>query len=292
MITREVTTRYSEQQFGLIVKIAGNCFHLVAIEKTINIRNRGIIMSDSEIFKVSSYQSLGACDGPSLRTVIFLFGCPLRCEYCHNPETWTGNDYQEMEIQELSRKIIRNKPYFKDGGGVTVSGGEPLLHQKEIIHLFQRLKEEEIHCCIDTSACFEIQEELLDLTDLFLVDIKFLSGEEYHKHTGLDIFSSLLNFLERCKEAGKPIWIRHVLYPKLTDNEEYIRRLMDFTDNYPNIQRIDLLPFKSICTTKYETLGINFPMKDVSGTDPEQVKFLKDLVIKCGKGVNDEQSTF
>ncbi len=231
----------------------------------------------NEILKVSSYLSLGACDGPSLRTVLFLYGCPLRCQYCHNPETWTGEEYQEQSVGDLLQKIKRNKPYFKDGGGVTVSGGEPLLQQQNIIPLFRGLQEEGIHCCIDTSACVEIHEELLALTDLFLVDIKFLSGEEYQKYTGLDIFSSLLQLLERTQQAQKPIWIRHVLYPEVTDKEEYVERLLDFTKRYDNIQRVDLLPFKNICSSKYENLALEFPMKDSPLTSVAQVALLKSM---------------
>ncbi len=228
--------------------------------------------------RVSSFQSLGACDGPSLRSVIFLYGCPLRCDYCHNPETWTGNEFTEETVEYWANRIKRNKPYYKDGGGVTVSGGEPLLQQKQIVPFFQIMKEEDIHTCIDTSACVEISDELLELTDLLLVDVKFLSGEEYVKYTGLDIFDHLLHLLNATKEKNVPIWIRHVLYPEVTDNEEYIQRLMDFLKPYTNIQRIDLLPFKNICITKYETMNLPFKMQNTPLTDKEMVKKLKAMV--------------
>ncbi len=231
-----------------------------------------------QILKLSSYQSLGACDGPSLRTVLFLYGCPLRCDYCHNPETWTGEEYTEETIENLMKKILRNKPYFKDGGGVTVSGGEPLLQQENIVPLFEILKEENIHRCIDTSACVEISPELLALTDLFLLDVKFLSGEEYKKYTGLDIFETVLSFLEKSKKT--PIWIRHVLYPKVSDNKEYVKKLLDFCQQYENIQRLDLLPFKNICTTKYETMNLDFRMKDTPLTNTETVEELKSMVAQ------------
>lgn len=232
----------------------------------------------SETLKVSSFLSLGACDGPSLRSVIFLYGCPLRCDYCHNPETWTGGEYTEQSVDDLVAKIRRNKPYFKDGGGVTVSGGEPLLQQKQVISFFRKLKEEGVNTCMDTCASEEVSQELLDVTDLFLVDIKFLSGEEYAKHAGRDIFDSMHRFLEQTKEQKKPIWIRHVLYPGLTANEAYIKRLVEFTNQYPQIERIDLLPFKSICTTKYDTLGIKFPMEGVADVKADLAKQLKSLL--------------
>lgn len=232
----------------------------------------------NETLKLSSYLSLGACDGPSLRSVLFLYGCPLRCDYCHNPETWSGEEFQEETVENLVKKIRRNKPYYKDGGGVTVSGGDPLLQQDMLIPFFQAIKEEDIHRCLDTSACVKIKDELLELVDLFLLDIKFLSGAEYKQYTGLDIWENLLYMLETCKSANKPLWIRHVLYPGVTDNEDYVQRLLDFCKNYPNIQRIDLLPFKNICTTKYETMNLPFKMKDTPLSSQEQVSKLKQMV--------------
>lgn len=236
------------------------------------------------MFKVSSYQSMGACDGPSLRTVVFLYGCPLRCAYCHNPETWTGEDFTLMTVEQLAKKIIRNKTYFKDGGGVTISGGEPLLHQKQLISLFEKMKEEGIHTCLDTSGSEKVTSELLDLTDLFLVDVKFLSGEEYQAHIKRDIFDSMVDLLEQTKENNKAIWIRHVLYPGLTDNKEYVTRLLDFLAPYTQIQRVDLLPFKSICTTKYERLGIPFPMADVKASPAAVISEVKALVPEKWRG--------
>lgn len=228
--------------------------------------------------KVSSFQSLGACDGPSLRSVIFLYGCPLRCDYCHNPETWTGNEFCEETIEYWANKIKRNKPYYKDGGGVTVSGGDPLLQQKQLVPFFKLLKEADIHTCLDTSACVPISDELLEVTDLLLVDIKFLTGEEYVTYTGIDVFDNVVHLLEKTKEKNVPIWIRHVLYPQVTDNEDYVARLIEFMKPYDNIQRVDLLPFKNICTSKYETMNLEFKMKDTELTDKDMVKKLKAMV--------------
>lgn len=234
----------------------------------------------NQTLKVSSFLSMGACDGPSLRSVIFLFGCPLRCDYCHNPETWHTEkpEFQEETIENLVKKVLRYKPYYTNNGGVTVSGGEPLLQQDNIIPLFQGLHAEGVHCCIDSSAGVKIKSELLDLCDLLLVDIKFLSGQEYLQYTGLDIWDNLLYLLDQCKATKTPIWIRHVLYPEVTDSEDYVQRLLDFCKNYDNIQRIDLLPFKNICTSKYETLNLPFKMKDTPLTAQSQVDKLKQMV--------------
>lgn len=243
----------------------------------------------SEQLKVSSYQSLGAVDGPSLRTVVFLHGCPLRCMYCHNPETWTGKDIQEYTPEDLAKKVLRNKPYFKDGGGITVSGGEPLLQQKGIISLFETLKEQDIHTCVDTSASEAVLPRLMELTDLFLIDVKFLSGEEYLKYVKNDIYDSMVAMLHQTKETKTPIWIRHVMVPDVTANKEYIGRLLDFLQEFDNIERIDLLPYKSLCTTKYENLKLEFPMAGVKESPPALVKELKAMVPPHLRG-KDETS--
>lgn len=228
--------------------------------------------------KVNSFLSMGGSDGPGVRTVVFLQGCPLRCDYCHNPETWDFSKEDGEEISSLVKKIVRYKPYYKDNGGVTISGGEPLCQQKSLINLLKSLKENSIHTCIDTSAGVEIDEELIVYTDLILCDIKFLSGDEYLKHTGLDIFENVIKLLEVTKKHNIPIWIRHVLYPNITDNEKYILRLKVFCKNYPNIERIELLPFKNICQTKYDNLNLDFKMKDTPLTPFEKVELLKNLV--------------
>lgn len=228
--------------------------------------------------KLSSFQSMGACDGPSLRSVLFLYGCPLRCDYCHNPETWHGDQFSLVSVEEMAKKVLRNKSYFRNGGGVTVSGGEPLLQQEGVNSLFHRLKEQGIHCCLDTSACVAVSDDLLSLTDLFLLDVKFLSGAEYLKHTGLDIFPQVLAFLEQSKEAEKPLWIRHVLYPGLTDRPEYVTKLLNFLSDYPQIQRIDLLPFKNICSSKYQSLGLVFPLGELALTNQQVIAKLKALI--------------
>lgn len=240
----------------------------------------------SEMLPLSSFQSMGAVDGPSLRTVIFLYGCPLRCNYCHNPETWHGNEFTLTSVDELVQRVLRNKPYFNNGGGVTVSGGEPLLHQDKVISLFKELKAQGVHTCMDTSASESVSPELMDVTDLFLVDVKFLSGDEYVEYIKKDIFDSMVHFLDQTKEAKKPIWIRHVLYPGVTDSKEYVGRLLKFLEPYDQIERIDLLPFKSVCFTKYEKMGIQFPMSDVKESDLDLVKELKAMVPEELKGNN------
>lgn len=225
---------------------------------------------------ISSYLSMGATDGPGVRTVFFLNGCTLRCEYCHNPETWEFKK-PDSDIDELVKKVLRYKPYYRNGGGVTVSGGEPLYQQNAVASFFKKLNENDIHTCLDTSACIEISDELLKYTDLILCDIKFLSGAEYEKYTGLDIFDNVKKLLEK---SNKPVWIRHVLLPNVTDNKDYIIALRDFCSQYKCIKRIELLPFKNICSTKYEELDIDFKLKTLPLTDYKVVENLKSIVKK------------
>lgn len=227
---------------------------------------------------VNSCQSLGSVDGPGIRFVVFTQGCPIRCMYCHNPETWDFLD-NNTNTDELVAKILRFKSYFKDTGGVTISGGEPLCQPDFLLDLLKKLKDNGIHTCIDTSAQASLtpMTEILSLTDLVLLDIKFLSSEEYKKYVK-GSFDMVLNFLELTKSLNIPLWIRHVLVPNITDNEEYVLRLQDFCSNYPNIKKIELLPFKNICKTKYENLGIEFQMDGVMPVAKELSNELKSLI--------------
>ncbi|MFI3249685.1 MAG: pyruvate formate-lyase-activating protein [Eubacteriales bacterium] len=236
-------------------------------------------MSDS--LQVSSFLSMSGCDGPSLRSVIFLYGCPLRCDYCHNPETWTGEEFETHSVDSLLKKVLRYRSYYKNGGGVTISGGEPLLQQNTVVSLLKQLKENEIHTCIDTCGAITPSEDLLALTDLFLLDVKFLSQSEYITHTKTDIFEQVICFLELCQSHEKPIWVRHVLYPDLTDHEDYVSKLLALLSPYSNVERVELLPFRSLCTTKYQELSLPFPMEGVTESDPERVETLKGLVSRA-----------
>ncbi len=231
-----------------------------------------------DVLQVSSFQSLGGCDGPSLRSVVFLYGCPLRCHYCHNPETWWGEGFSLVSVAELAEKVVRNKSYFRQGGGVTLSGGEPLLQQEGAAALLECVKNQGIHTCVDTSASLPVSQRLLDATDLFLVDVKFLSGAEYLEYTGAEVFGQVVDFLEQTKKQGKPLWIRHVLFPGVTDSPDYVGRLVEFLADYPQIQRIDLLPYKSLCVTKYQNLALPFPMAGVPEPHPDLVAELEALL--------------
>lgn len=234
-------------------------------------------MTECNKISMNSFLSMGATDGPGVRSVVFFQGCKLRCDYCHNPETWEFKTAQ-TDIDEIVSKVLRYKPYYKDNGGVTISGGEPLGQQNELTALLKKLKANNIHTAVDTSVAMPVQSDFLDYTDMILLDVKFLSNEEYKKHTGLEIFDNVIDLLEKTQKMKIPVWIRHVLYPNITDNEQYVTKLKEFLSKYNNIERIDLLPFKNICISKYENLGLDFKMKDTKLTPIEQVQKLKKMV--------------
>ncbi|MBE6597322.1 MAG: pyruvate formate lyase-activating protein [Ruminococcaceae bacterium] len=209
-----------------------------------------------------SIQSLGTVDGPGVRAVVFTRGCPLRCAYCHNPDTWEISGKDSSDPSEVAARLLRLYPYIKNGG-VTFSGGEPCLQAKFLSEVARLLKERELHIALDTSGCIlnaEV-EELLSLCDLVLLDIKMTDEESYRRYTGgsLGVTLAFLSYLE---EIGKEVWIRHVVVPELNDSEEDIERLCALVRPFKCVKKIELLPFKTLCVEKYAALGIEFPLKD------------------------------
>ena len=212
--------------------------------------------------RINSFQSMGAVDGPGIRFVVFMQGCPLRCVYCHNPETWSLEG-EEYSVDDVVRKILRCRPYFGEEGGVTVSGGEPLLQWEFVTELFQRLKAEGIHTALDTSGIGSLDgaAELLTYTDLVLCDLKFASEEDYRQYCNGSL-TSVLSFLKLTEQMQIPLWIRHVVVPGLTDGEASLSRIMEMAEGHTNLIKLERLPFKNLCISKYEALGIPFPLAD------------------------------
>lgn len=231
--------------------------------------------------RVHSIQSLGAVDGPGLRYVAFMQGCPLRCAYCHNPETWSydSGEYTEMTPEELAAKALRCRPYYQNGGGVTVTGGEPLLQPEFVAKYFQLMQEEGVHTALDTSgsASLEAARLVLEHTNLVLADLKFLTAEDYHEYCGAD-YEQIQAFLKLTEEMQIPLWIRHVVVPGLTDGEDHIRRLSEKAHNYTNLEKIELLPFRNLCLEKYEQLGIPFRFQGTPQMDVKRCEELKKLL--------------
>ncbi len=227
---------------------------------------------------VHSVQSLGTVDGPGVRAVIFTEGCPLRCAYCHNPDTWEFRESSLMSAEALSEKVLRLYPYIKNGG-VTFSGGEPCIQAEFLTETAILFKEKNLHIALDTSGAVynEKVEKLLALTDLVLLDIKMTTEDDYKKHTGGSL-EQTMSFLGRLEEMQKEVWIRHVIVPGITDSEENIKRLRELIAPYKCISKVELLPFKTLCLEKYENMGINFPLKNTPQADKETVEKLYKLL--------------
>ena len=226
---------------------------------------------------IDSIETMGLVDGPGIRVVIFFNGCKLRCKYCHNPETWVrGND--NMTVEEVYNKIMRCEPYFRNNGGVTFSGGEPLLHSDFIIELSKMLKEKNIHIALDTAGVGNGNYvELLSYIDLVLLDIKHTNSEGYKYITGSDI-KYQEEFIETLNRLNKKVWIRQVIVPGITDNNEYILSLKEYLKKINNIERIDLLPYHTMAIDKYKTLGIKYPLEGVPSMDKDRLEELYRLL--------------
>ena len=217
--------------------------------------------------RLHSVETLGAADGPGLRCVFFLQGCPLRCAFCHNPDTWDASGGAPVTVEELLIRARRCRPYFGTRGGVTVSGGEPLMQAAFVAELFRRLRMEGIHTARDTSgsgAHGRAAREVLELTDLVLCDLKFPDGEGYRVRCGGSL-EQTLRFLCLTETLGAPLWVRHVVIPGLTDSGESVREIACLAARFRNLRRLELLPFRTMCAAKYDALGIPFPLRGTPG---------------------------
>lgn len=215
---------------------------------------------------VNSIETFGLLDGPGIRTVIFLNGCKLRCLYCHNPETWIMQNLN-YTAEEIANIVIKNKPYFTNGGGVTFSGGEPLLQSEFLIEVCKLLKKENIHIALDTSGCGNGNyDELLKYIDLVILDIKATEEEEYKYITGRDM--SLFNeFKNKIIELNKKVWIRQVIVPNINDDNRHMDLLREYVKQFTNLEKIELLPYHTSGVTKYEKLNIPYKLKDITDMD-------------------------
>lgn len=229
--------------------------------------------------RVHSFQSMGTLDGPGVRSVVFMQGCPLRCCYCHNPDTWETVGGALTGAGALFQRVRRYKGYFGARGGVTVSGGEPLLQAAFVRRFFSLCREDKIHTALDTSGCLLDGEAraLLDLCDLVLLDLKFTTEEAYRAHTG-GTLAATLRFLDELEKRKIPVWVRQVIAPGLNDDEENIGRLGRLISPYSCVEKVELLPFRRLCLEKYQAMGIPFPMGDTPEADPEMVARLQALV--------------
>ncbi len=225
--------------------------------------------------RLHSVQSLGAVDGPGLRFVVFMQGCPLRCAYCHNPETWDSGGGRTVSPAGLLKQILRFRPYFGETGGVTVTGGEPLRQPEFVAELFRLLRQEGVHTALDTSGAGDLAraEKALRYTDLVLADLKFPTEEGYRTYCRGSLAATEA-FLDRVEALGIPLWIRHVVVPGLTDSPENLAAIYRKAKRYSNLKKIEWLPFHTMCLEKYRQMGIPFPLE---GTPPMDAEKLKEL---------------
>ena len=225
--------------------------------------------------RIHSFQSLGTVDGPGVRAVVFMQGCPLRCVFCHNPDTWDFDGGRLVSAREMADKVLRLRSYFGKDGGITVSGGEPLMQAEFVKALFEICRSEGIHCALDTSGCIwnDDVEQLLSLTDLVLLDYKFTDDEAYERGSGCSR-KAVEEFLFRLQSMDKRVWIRHVIVPSLTDENESVKRIYALKERFSCIEKIELLPFRKLCIEKYRAMGIEFPLADTPEADPELMERL------------------
>ncbi|MEW9096253.1 MAG: pyruvate formate-lyase-activating protein [Clostridiaceae bacterium] len=230
--------------------------------------------------RIHSIETMGLVDGPGIRTVVFFQGCHLNCVYCHNPDTWNVKGGYDISSKELIHKIIRYKPYYrKSNGGVILSGGECLLQEDFLIDVLKRCKEEGIHTAIDTSGCGNGNyDEVLKYTDLVVLDIKHVDDEGYREITSGGI-EEVERFIKALNKTSCSVWIRHVVIPGITDNDEHILKLKEKINNIKNLEKVELLPYHSMGECKYEELKIPYKLKGIKDMEDK-------LMIKLNKIIN------
>lgn len=234
---------------------------------------------------VHSLESFGSVDGPGVRYVIFLAGCAMRCQFCHNPDTWNMQTGTPYTADALLEKAMRYRSYWGENGGITVSGGEPLLQIDFLIELFRKAKEQGIHTTLDTSGnpftreepFFGKFQELMKYTDLFLLDIKQIDDEQHKILTGCTN-QNILDLARYLSDEKKPVWIRHVLVPQRSDNDEYLDRLRAFLDTLQNVERVEVLPYHTLGVYKWKELGLSYPLEGIDPPTKERIENAKEKI--------------
>lgn len=236
--------------------------------------------------RIHSLETFGTVDGPGVRFVVFVQGCPMRCQYCHNPDTWSTVGGTEISVDEILEKYDANKSFYKHGG-ITVTGGEPLLQIDFLTELFMKAKDKGIHTCIDTSGIvykpdnqfiIDKLDVLMQYTNLVMLDIKHIDPEE-HKKLCSQPNDGILAFAKYLSDKEIPVWIRHVVVPGITYNEEYLYKLGLFIGTLKNVKALDVLPYHTMGVSKYENLGIDYPLKGVPALNKDEVMKAKSFII-------------
>jgi len=235
--------------------------------------------------RIHQVESFGSVDGPGVRYIVFLQGCHMRCKYCHNPETWSMEGGTLESAQDVFNKAYRYKNYWKNNGGITVSGGEALLQIDFVIELFSIAKKNKVHTTLDTSGntfamtpeYLEKFDRLMEVTDLFMLDIKQIDDEKHRELTGWTN-QNILEMAKYLSDNGKDMWIRHVLVPGVTDSDEDLNRLSEFVSELKTVQRFEVLPYHTLGVFKWEELGEQYALKDVPPPNSEQIKRANDIL--------------
>ena len=238
--------------------------------------------------RIHSLESFGTVDGPGVRYVVFFQGCPMRCAYCHNPDTWSTKGGTEMEASYIIEQYERNKGFYANGGGLTVTGGEPLLQIDFLIELFTLAKEKGIHTCIDTSgitykpdnaAYIEKLDKLMPLTDLVMLDIKHIDPQKHIELTEQPN-DGILAFTKYLDEKNVPVWIRHVVVPTITDDDKYLFELGYFIGQLNNLKALDVLPYHDMAKPKYEKLGMDYKLKHIPPMEKSAIVDKKAVILE------------
>lgn len=235
--------------------------------------------------RIHSLESFGSADGPGVRYIVFLKGCNMRCQYCHNPDTWAKDGGELMTPEEVLKKALRYKTYWKEKGGITVSGGEALLQIDFVTELFRLAKEKGVNTCLDTSGNpFSLEEpfkskfdELMKYTDLFMLDIKHMDDAAHRKLTG-QTNQNILEMAAYLSDHGKAMWIRHVLVPGITTEEDELYRLRSFLDTLKTVERVEVLPYHTLGVFKWKELGIPYQLEGVDPPTKEQIDRAKEIL--------------
>lgn len=240
--------------------------------------------------KIHSLETFGTVDGPGVRFVVFFQGCPMRCQYCHNPDTWNLEDGEEVSADEIITRFERNRSFYQTGG-ITATGGEPMLQLDFLTELFTKAKEKGIHTCLDTSGIIFPEnnpetakqkqiEDLMSVTDLVMLDIKHIKDEEHQKLTGQSN-RNVLAFARYLDSIGKPVWIRHVVVPGITFEEKELTELGKFLKTLHNVEKLEVLPYHSMGKVKYDNLGMDYILKDTPQLTKAEAKEAEEIIRKA-----------
>ncbi len=234
---------------------------------------------------IHSLETMGLVDGPGIRIVVFLQGCPLRCLFCHNPDTWNKVSKIIMTSKQIVDEVRKYRPYIEMGGGVTFSGGEPLMQSEFLLDTLKLCKKAGINTCIDTSGVgynINYLDDILKYTDLVILDIKAIDPESYKKITGKNM-TEFNAFKEKLIKSNKKIWLRQVIVPTINDNEEYILKLKDYVKQFPNVEKIELLAYHTMGIEKYDKMKLEYRLKGIEPMDKDALALLEKILLNDSK---------